>query len=71
MILLGQFVNFFFYFVFGELVLNNYFLRLLALIAGSLWVPIFVDAIMVLDLVTLLFESFAMVVSYYTNFSLG
>jgi len=70
-LLLGQFVNLFYYTVFGGLVLENYFLRMLVFIIGCLWVPIFIGSVMVLDLVTMPVENFAMVLSNKTRFSFG
>ena len=69
--LLGQFVNFFFYTVFNHLVVTNYILRLCLLMAGCLWVPIFIGAVMILDLVTMPIESFSLVVSKEMIFSFG
>lgn len=65
--LLGQAINLVLYTVLGGLVVGGYFMRLLLLIIGSLWAPFFIGAIMVLDLVTMPVESFAMVVSKKTN----
>lgn len=69
--LLGQFVNFFFYFVFDSLVLENYILQMLVFILGCFWVPFFLGAIMVLDLVTMPVENLAMLLSNRTKFSFG
>lgn len=60
---LGQFVNFFVYNVFGNLVIDSYILKLLFLLIGVLWAPFFIGAVMVLDLVTMPVESFSMVVA--------
>lgn len=66
--LLGQFINLVLADVFlGQIVLETYFMRVLFLIIGSLWTPIFIGSIMVLDLVTMPVESFAMIVSKKTN----
>lgn len=65
--LLGQAINLVLYTVLGGLVVGGYFMRLLLLIIGSLWAPFFIGAIMVLDLVSMPVESFAMVVSKKTN----
>lgn len=70
-VLLGQFVNLFYYFVFGGLVLENYAIRMIVFILGCLWVPIFIGSVMVLDLVTMPVENFAMVLSNKTNFTFG
>lgn len=70
-VLLGQFVNFFYYFVFNSIVLENYILRLIVFIFGCLWVPFFLGAIMVLDLVTMPVENTAMVLSEKTKYSFG
>lgn len=69
--LLGQFVNFFYYFVFNNLVLENYIIRLLVMIAGSFWIPIFIGGVMVLDVVTMPVENFAMIASTKSKFSFG
>lgn len=69
--LLGQFVNFFFYTVFADLMVASYILRLGLLIAGCLWVPIFIGAVMVLDLVTMPLESLSLVISNEMPFSFG
>lgn len=65
--LLGQAINLVLYTVLGGLVVEGYFMRLVLLIIGSLWAPFFIGAIMVLDLVTMPVESFAMVLSKKTN----
>lgn len=66
--LLGQFINLILADVFlGQVVLESYFMRVLFLVVGSLWTPIFIGSIMVLDLVTMPVESFAMIVSKKTN----
>lgn len=70
-LLLGQFVNLFYYSLFDGLVLENYVLRMIVFIIGCLWVPIFIGSVMVLDLVTMPIENFAMVLSTKTNFSFG
>src|SRR5699024_6810622 len=69
--LLGQFVNFFFYIIFADLVVTHYVLRLGLLIAGCLWVPIFIGAVMVLDFVTMPIESLSLVISNEMTFSFG
>lgn len=68
---LGQFVNFFYYGLFNQLIVDNYILRLLLLVAGSLWVPIFIGSVMVLDLVTMPVENFSMLISNNTKYSFG
>ncbi len=68
---LGQFVNFFYYFVFDALVLDNYLVQLLVFILGCFWVPFFMSGIMVLDLVTMPVENLAMILSQKTKFSFG
>lgn len=69
--LLGQFINFFYYTIFGQLTVDNYLLKLLLLIGGTLWVPIFIGAIVALDLVTMPLESLSMVISKQVNYSFG
>lgn len=69
--ILGQFVNFFYYFIFDGLVLESYMIRMLVFIIGCLWVPIFLGAVMVLDLVTMPVENFSMVLSNKTRFTFG
>ena len=70
-LLLGQFVNLFYYFIFDGLVLENYAIRMVVFIIGCLWVPIFIGSVMVLDLVTMPVENFAMVLSNKTDFTFG
>lgn len=70
-VLLGQFVNFFMYFVFGSLVLENYILQMVVFILGCLWVPFFLGAVMVLDLVTMPIENTALIISEKTRFNFG
>lgn len=65
--LLGQAINLVLFTVLSGLVVEGYFMRVALLIFGSLWAPFFIGAIMVLDLVTMPVESFAMVVSKRTN----
>lgn len=70
-VLLGQFVNFFMYFVFDFLVLENYILQIVVFILGCLWVPFFLGAVMVLDLVTMPIENTALIISEKTRFNFG
>lgn len=70
-LLLGQFVNFFYYLVLDGFVLENYFIRMIVFIIGCLWVPIFIGSVMVLDLVTMPLENFSMVLSNKSRFSFG
>ncbi len=65
--LLGQAINLVLFTVLSGLVVEGYFMRLVLLIIGSFWSPFFIGMIMVLDLVTMPVESFAMVVSRKTN----
>lgn len=69
--LLGQFVNLFYYSVFNQLLIENYVLRLSILILGSLWIPIFIGGVMVLDLVTMPLENLSMVISQKVPYSFG
>ena len=69
--LLGQAINLVLFTVLSGLVVEGYFMRLALLIFGSIWTPFFIGAIMVLDLVTMPVESFAMVVSKKTNLLFG
>lgn len=69
--LLGQFVNFFVYNVFGNLVVDSYLLNAMLLAFAAVWTPFFIGSVMVLDLVTMPIESFSMVVSERTKFSFG
>jgi len=69
--LLGQFVNFFMYVVFNQLVIESYIGRLLLFTFGALWVPIFIGSVMVLDLVTMPVENLAMVISNEVKYSFG
>lgn len=70
-VLLGQFVNLFVYYVFDSLVLDNYIMQLLLFILGCLWVPFFLGAIIVLDLVTMPVENTALLISEKTRFTFG
>ena len=70
-VLLGQFVNFFMYFVLDSLVLENYALQMIVFILGCLWVPFFLGAVMVLDLVTMPIENTALIISEKTRFNFG
>lgn len=69
--LLGQFINLVLYTVLSGVVVNTYFMRMVLLVIGSLWTPIFIGAIMVLELVTMPVESFAMVVAKKENLLFG
>ena len=69
--MLGQFVNLFVYYVFDSLVLDNYIMQLLLFILGCLWVPFFLGAIIVLDLVTMPVENTALLISEKTRFTFG
>lgn len=69
--LLGQAINLVLFTVLNGLVFESYFMRLVLLIIGSFWSPFFIGMIMVLDLVTMPVESFAMVVSKKTNTLFG
>lgn len=69
--LLGQFVNFFMYVVFNQLVIESYIGRLLLFTFGALWVPIFIGSVMVLDLVTMPVENLAMVISNEVKYFFG
>jgi len=69
--LLGQFVNFFMYGVFSQLVIENYIWRLLLFVFGAFWVPIFIGSVMVIDLVTMPVENLAMVLSNEIKYSFG
>lgn len=68
--LFGQFINLFFYEVYIFEV-ENYIIRVVMLIVGTVWVAFFIGAIMVLDLVTMPVESFAMVLSQSINKDFG
>lgn len=69
--LLGQFINLVLYTVLSGVVVDTYFMRVVLLVIGSVWSPIFIGAIMVLDLVTMPVESFAMVVAKKSNLLFG
>lgn len=68
---LGQFVNLFFYTILGNFTVESYFLKVLLLLFGAAWVPIFLGAVMVLDLVTMPIESFSMVFANKFNRPFG
>lgn len=65
--LLGQAINLVLGTVLSGLVVEGYFMRVVLLVIGSFWAPFFIGMIMVLDLVTMPIESFAMVVSQKTG----
>lgn len=69
--ILGQFINLFLYGLLGNLVIEGYFVRLLVFIVAQSWIPFFLGAIMVLDVVTMPVESLAMVISNKINKPFG
>ena len=70
-ILLGVFVNFFYYDLFGSLVLDTYWIRLVTFIIAIIILSFAVAAVMVIDVVTFPLEALCMVVANKTgwNFS--
>lgn len=70
-ILLGQFINFFVYFIFGSMTLNNYILRLFVFILSQFWTSFFISMMLVLDLIVMPVESLSMVLSEKSSFTLG
>ena len=70
-ILLGVFVNFFYYDLFGSIVLDTYIIRLVTFIIAMVILSFAVAAVMVIDVVTFPLEALCMVVSNKTgwNFS--
>lgn len=70
-VILGQFINLFFYGVFGGLVIETYFSRLLIFILAQIWVSLSVAVIVHLDSITMPIESFSVLVSKITKFSFG
>lgn len=65
--LLGQAINLVLFTVLNGLVVEGYFMKVVLLIIGSLWAPFFIGMVMVLNLVTMPIESFAMVVAKKTG----
>lgn len=70
-ILLGQFINFFVYTVFDELVFNHYLTRLIIFILSQFWISFFVGAILVLDLIAMPIEHFSLILTKRIPFTLG
>lgn len=69
--LFGQFINLFYYEIYAFIDVENYVIRLMMLIIGTLWVSFFIGAIMVLDLVTMPVESFGMILAESINKDFG
>lgn len=70
-ILLGQFINLFVYGVFGNLVLNNYFLRLLVFMFSQVWISLSISIMIVLDLIAMPIENLSLILSRRMTFSFG
>lgn len=70
-ILLGVFVNYFYYDLFGSIVLDTYWIRLVTFIIAMIILSFAVAAVMVIDVVTFPLEALCMVVTNKTgwNFS--
>lgn len=62
-IIMGNFINLFYYNLFGRFVLDNYLMRLTIYIIGTTWLAFFMSSIMVLDFITVPIESFPMVIA--------
>lgn len=70
-VLLGQFINLFVYYIFGNLNLTNYFIRLLVLVFSQFWVSFFISTLLVLDLIAMPVENLSLILSKRLPFSLG
>ncbi len=70
-IILGQFINIFYYGLFGQLVIEAYIFRIITFFAAQIWVSFFISIILLLDLVVMPIESFALVVSKRTDTLFG
>ena len=70
-ILLGQFINLFVYYILGNLNLTNYFLRLATFIFSQFWTSFFISIILVLDLIAMPVENLSLILSKRIPFSLG
>ncbi len=70
-ILLGVFVNYFYYDLFGSIVLDTYWIRMLTFILAIVILSFAVAAVMVIDVVTFPLEALCMVIAKKTgwNFS--
>lgn len=62
-IILGELINFFYYFIFGKLIFNSYLLRLSLYVFGMVWIAFFMSGIMILNLISVPIESLPMVIS--------
>lgn len=70
-IILGQFINFFFYRFFNNMVIPSYSVQLLLFLFGQIWVSFFITTIISLDLVTMPVESFSLLLSKRTSYRFG
>lgn len=70
-IFLGQFINLFVYGVFGNLVLTNYFLRLLVFMFSQVWISFSISIIIVLDLIAMPIENLSLILSRKMTFTFG
>lgn len=69
--IMGQFINIFFYDLFGSFVIDGYILRSILFLIGQAWTTFFISAIMVLDLVTMPVESLSQIIADKTNRPFG
>ncbi len=70
-VLLGQFINLFVYYIFGNLDLTNYFLRLILFILSQFWTSFFISIMLVLDLIAMPIENLSLILSKRIPFTLG
>lgn len=70
-VLLGQFINLFVYYIFGNLDLTNYFLRLVLFIFSQFWTSFFISIMLVLDLIAMPIENLSLILSKRIPFTLG
>lgn len=70
-VLLGQFINLFVYYIFGNLDLTNYFIRLVLFIFSQFWTSFFISIMLVLDLIAMPIENLSLILSKRIPFTLG
>lgn len=70
-IIFGELINFFYYYIFGEMNFNNYLLKFSFYIFGMIWIAFFMSGIMTLNIISIPIESLPMVISVEINRSYG
>lgn len=70
-ILLGQFINFFVYYVFGSLTFDYYIIRLIVFIFSQFWISFFIGTILTIDLIAMPIEHLSLLLSKRSTFSIG